>query len=562
MKLKPIVSLSILICLLATAGSFAQPVQSLQGFELVAQNEALALYLNERTVEFAVMDQASGRVWHSNPVDRDRKETVAGGTNKTMLGSQLTLTYFVANRQHQMDSYNDSIAHGQYQIHSIPGGFRIDYQLGRRWQDQDYLPLVISEERFDELILSKVTNARERRFFRDLYVLFELEEGYVDSDSISILGVDLDALLGEYGLKVHDSLRAADKRRLLQEYLVLIRDAKGYVGLGNVTPEDISGLYGTRTLMLRWNVREWDKEDAIELIKSVGYTPDDAVIDHEQYNVAPPYPDLRNFTVSVEYVLDGDSLVARIPGDSITYPSQVTDPATGEVVSYPLTSISLLNYFGASDTDSDGYMMIPDGSGALIYANNGKTAASPYNRRVYGTDYANQPIPEFSTVGLAQVHLPVFGLKDNDQAFLAIIEEGDAMARIEATVAGMRDSFNKVWASFDVMPQVRVLSRRGGGAHPPATPLAQYVPVPPLRGRYRRSLSVFDRGRRDVLRHGQALPGVPRGEARTFPRRARSRAPSDPRRRRWHRPGPACVWRSGQRRGTAHHLRPNTRDRP
>jgi len=104
-----------------------------------------------------------------------------------------------------------------------------------------------------------------------------------------------------------------------------------------------------------------------------------------------------------------------------------------------------LPYFGASDSNSDGYLFIPDGSGALIYANNGKTTAQPYNRRVYGTDYAMQPTAEFSTVELAQIHLPVFGIKDNDQAFLAVIENGDAIARIEATVYGMRDSFNRVW---------------------------------------------------------------------------------------------------------------------
>lgn len=459
---KPSARLSLFICLFAAAAASAQTpegldgLEGLEGFELVAETDSLALYLNEETVEFAVEHRESGRVWRSNPYDRDRRETVAGGTNKRMLNAQLTLTYYAANRQFVLDSYNDSVAHGQYEIHRIPGGFRIDFEFGRRWQDQQYLPIMISEDRFEELILSKIPNNRDRDFVRGLYILFELEEGYVDSDSFSILGVDLDALWGDYGLRVHESLRAADKRRLFQEYLVQIRDAKGYLGLGDVTREDISGLFGTRALMLRWNAREWDKEDAIELIKQAGYTPDDAVIDHEQFGIAPPYPNLRNFSVSVEFVLDGDTFVARIPTDRIRYPHQVTDPATGEVVTYPLTSIGLLNYFGAAYTDSEGYMLIPDGTGALIYNNNGKADATPYNRRVYGTDFAQQPIPEFSTVQLGQIHLPVYGLKDGDQAFLAVIEEGDAMARIEATVAGMRDSYNKVWASFEYIPQVRV----------------------------------------------------------------------------------------------------------
>ena len=48
--------------------------ESLAGFDLVAENEALALFLNEETVEFAVLHKESGRVWHSNPHDRQRKE--------------------------------------------------------------------------------------------------------------------------------------------------------------------------------------------------------------------------------------------------------------------------------------------------------------------------------------------------------------------------------------------------------------------------------------------------------------------------------------------------------
>lgn len=456
MRIGTCLFLLFLISGVATAAADALAAETLDGFSVVAENDWLTLYLNEKTVEFAVLEKASGVVWHSNPPDRDRKETVARGVNKAMLNSQLVITFFMANRQYQMDSYNDSVLHDQYSIHPIPNGFRVDYQIGRQWQDEQYLPVIISEERFNELILSRIERARDRNFIRSQYILFELERGYVDADSFSILGVDLDALLGEYGFKVHDNVRATDKRRALQEYLIRVRDAKKYTSLSQVTTEDIQGLFDTPTLMLRWDVKEWDKEALWELAKEVGYTPEQVAQDHESYNIDPPYPDLRSFKVSVEYFLDGDTLVARIPGESISYPERVLDPTTGNLVTFPLTSISLLNYFGASDNASDGYIFVPDGSGALIDANNGKTTVPPYTARIYGRDYASQAAAEYSTVDLQQVYLPVFGLKDGDRAFLAVVEEGDGMARIEAMVSGMRDSFNKAWASFDVLPQVRV----------------------------------------------------------------------------------------------------------
>ena len=229
----------------------------------------------------------------------------------------------------------------------------------------------------------------------------------------------------------------------------MIRDANGYLGLGNVTPEDISGLFGTpRYLMLRWNVREWDKEDAIELIKQTGYTPEDAVVDHEQFEVAPPTPTCE-ISRSPSSRLRWRQLGSEDPGDRIEYPAQVIDPVTGEMVSYPLATISLLNYFGAAYTDSNGYILVPDGSGALIYTNNGKTDASLYNRRVYGTDYAQQPIPEFTTVELGQrCTSPSLVSKITTRHFWRSSKR-EMPSPDRSGSRSMRDSYNKVWASFD-----------------------------------------------------------------------------------------------------------------
>lgn len=446
------------VILTCAAGSLAHV---LPGFSMAAENEYLQLYLNEELVEFAVVDKASGDIWFSNPPDRQEKETVVGGTNKLRLNSQLTLTYYVSNQQRQMDSYNDSVLIGQYEIRPIPNGFRVNYDIGKKWLDTDYMPLIITEERFNAL-LDRMESEADQKFLRKQYALFTLEEGFQDTDEFSILGVDLPSLLGDYGFKVGESFRANDKRRLLQEYLVLLRDGQGYDALGQVTQEDISPAFGTPTLMFRWNVMQWDRDRVMQMFKEYGYTPEDVAHDHLMYGATPPYPNLRNFQVSVEYTIDGPSLVARIPGESVVWPEKVYDPVEDDNVSYPLTQISLLSYFGASDRDAEGYILLPDGSGALVYANNGKANVTPYTRSVYGRDLAAGPIAEYSSSLKDQIYLPVFGLKDGDKAFFAIIEEGDAMASVQATVSGMRDSFNKAWCSFDFIPQARVYMESEG----------------------------------------------------------------------------------------------------
>jgi len=58
----------------------------------------------------------TGAVWFSNPPGRDKQETLARGASKSRLSSQLVLTYYYANQQQQMDSFNDSVAYGQYEI--------------------------------------------------------------------------------------------------------------------------------------------------------------------------------------------------------------------------------------------------------------------------------------------------------------------------------------------------------------------------------------------------------------------------------------------------------------
>lgn len=443
------------LSLLAVSAAGANSIPS--GFELVSESDHAELYMKWETAEIALRTKSDGAVWFSNPPDRVTMETLTRGAAKDKLLAQIVISYYSMNQKLEMDSYNDCIKHGQFEIAPIPGGVRVDYELGRRWQDEDCVPQMISEERFNNLVLANIESEKDRKYVRDQYILFTLEEGYVDADEFSIFGVDLDALLGPYGLKVGETgMRATDKRRVLQEYLVRIRDTHGYTGLGEIKTEDIEVAFGVPVLMQKWTLMPWDTQALVEHFKGAGYTPEDAQIDHEMVGISPPWPDLRNFKISVEYVLDGADLVARIPSGSVTYPVEVYDPKVERVMSYPLTSISLLPYFGAANTNSEGYILVPEGPGALVYLNNGKTTVETYGRRVYGRDYSTMPVTEYATTLKGQIHLPVYGLKNGDNAFLAIIEDGDALAQIAAVVAGMRDSYNRVWATFDFIPSARV----------------------------------------------------------------------------------------------------------
>ena len=182
------------------------------------------------------------------------------------------------------------------------------------------------------------------------YAMFTVEPGYVDPDNISILGVDLEALLGITHPCRRTSVQATDKRRLIQEYIKAVQEYKGYAALGGVKTEDIAYAFDRTTLMRKWNVMVWDEETLIQLLKDSGYSPDRVIEEHLKYNVTPPEKNLRIFRVAIEYVIDGGELVVRVPSEDVVYPKDVYDAATKKRVTYPLTTIAVLPYFGAANS--------------------------------------------------------------------------------------------------------------------------------------------------------------------------------------------------------------------
>lgn len=116
---------------------------------------------------------------------------------------------------------------------------------------------------------------------------------------------------------------------------------------------------------------------------------------------------------------------------------------------FRLVNISLLPFFGAGGPEDEGYMFIPDGSGALIHLNNRKSHYKSYNERVFGGDQALTVTGQ--TAVKQDIKLPVYGLKSNDGAFLAVIHQGAYQAGIAAEVGGKNNQYNNVYSYLNVM---------------------------------------------------------------------------------------------------------------
>lgn len=140
--------------------------------------------------------------------------------------------------------------------------------------------------------------------------------------------------------------------------------------------------------------------------------------------------------IPVEYVLEEDGLRASI----------VVDEIVEGTLGYYLTEVSLLPYFAATLAGSDGYFLVPDGSGALIYHDNEKGTYGAYKQAIYSRDAAM--IVESLTVQDQAARLPVFGMKSNDYGYLAVVDAGDGVATVNAMTSGNITSYNNAYVSF------------------------------------------------------------------------------------------------------------------
>ena len=124
---------------------------------------------------------------------------------------------------------------------------------------------------------------------------------------------------------------------------------------------------------------------------------------------------------------------------------------TGEIVEenperFILSSVRLLPYFGCAAESDAGYVFVPDGQGALMYVNNGKGNMQEYRAAVYGENGAVTRM--FSAANAYAASLPVFGIKRNDAAFLAVITKGENAAYINAMPAFRDTSYTNAWAEY------------------------------------------------------------------------------------------------------------------
>ncbi|MFD0717352.1 DUF5696 domain-containing protein [Paenibacillus sp. GCM10027626] len=162
--------------------------------------------------------------------------------------------------------------------------------------------------------------------------------------------------------------------------------------------------------------------------------------------------------IAVDYYLREDHLevdvpryMIREPDDSKVAGQVSTEAAAGKT--RKIVGYNVLPFFGAAQKDSvrQGYLMVPDGPGALIRFDGHKKYNLAFSGRVYGSDlsYANQ-FDSSLRADLAQsmVVYPAFGINRGDASMLAVIHSGESEAEIVGNPAGVNTSFYSAYPHF------------------------------------------------------------------------------------------------------------------
>ncbi|MFW6256668.1 MAG: DUF5696 domain-containing protein [Bacillota bacterium] len=443
-KYYPGIIFLVLLLFITTAAGISAEIP--ENYELKAQNRYLGLYINEEDTTVALQRKDNKDVWFTNPDDWEEKEEIAGGSTKNRLGANLFLSYFTPRDQERnFDSYNDSIAYDQFEIETVDKGIRVVYTLGEEWNDDDYMPLIVAKESFTSGVLDELEES-ERDELVDQYALLTVEE-VEDSDE-----ENEDLLAGKYRLQTADGDDPSTTNyNMFIDHLLNQKD--NLEDEDEIAEDDIEPFVGEEFYILnkrKGDILEWVKGDLIKYIQKAGFTPEDVQKNYVQFGLKPDEPNVRVFRIPLEYRLDGEDLLVRVPVSEIEYPSNVFDDL-GQKVSYPPYRLSVLPFFGAAHLDEDGYLLLPDGSGTLINFNNGKTSSPAYHSRIYGRDYAVD-LQETRNRMDQQAYLPVFGINRQNKGLFSIIEEGDSLAGVRADIAESRYSFNYAYPEFTIMP--------------------------------------------------------------------------------------------------------------
>ena len=350
---------------------------------LVMETDELLFTMDPTTTYFTITQKSTGKVW-SSYIEDANTDSKALKNEKGKMQSNVLLSYAVTTGLETVyDSKTYSVDKGVYQVEQGEDGTIKLFYSLGNIEREYQIPIVIRVADLDAL--KEQLDKKTQDLVRDVYKKYDINN-----------------------LKPSDN-----KEELLENYPILATEP----------------IY-----VLRDNTKENRKvqlEAAFEEIYSYEQYLADRELDNSSSTSENPV-----FNLEMDFRLEGGDMVVEIPFDSIEY-----DPST------PVYNVTPLPYFGAGSKTDTGFLFVPEGGGALINYNNGKTAQSDYYANVYGWD---MDVRREYVIHNTRAYFNVFGQACGDSSYICIMEDGSSYASVKAFVGGRTNDYNYVDAMYQL----------------------------------------------------------------------------------------------------------------
>ncbi len=352
---------------------------------LSLENDELLFEMDTATTQFALTVKDSGKVWYSNPQDVS-SDALALSNEKNKLNSTMILTH--TNQEGADLVYNNyaySIENQVYDIESGDDYIKVTYSIGEIEREFTIPPVVTVD------------------------MLNEYKANWEKSDYVMVTD-----FYKKYDIKKLSKADKEIKDELVARYPLM-------------ETEVIYTVRDTATVAIKTKLEG--------VFAKYGYT-------YEQYqedkkmDTGSTSTDKPVFNIPMIYRLDGGDLTVEIPYDEIEY-----------LEDHPIYYICVLPYFGAAGKNDEGYLLVPEGGGAVIDFNNGRTGQNAYYSNVYGWDMA---LDRLYVVNETKSDFAMFAEAMGDDSFLCILEDSKSYASVQADVSGKTHSYNFVNAQYTI----------------------------------------------------------------------------------------------------------------
>ena len=350
--------------------------------EVVLENDNTLLRFEVSTTHFTVINKNGGTTFNSIP-NENITSVPSGDISK--LSSEMSISYYDSDSMEStMFSSANSVSFNAYEVKTDGKAVRVYYTF-KKTETKTFVPVAFTQESFEQKILENLSSGQQRRL--KLYY------------------------------KLYDSGDTDSETKSMKEKHPCLNDTSMYV------------IYD--------GLSELNYQEVTQCMADASYTQDDYLVDAKELGLSDSALSLpAEFIVPVEYSLTNDGFVAKILSDKIKTISTL----------YTLTNVSLLEYLGSKKECDGGYILVPDGSGAIIDL--AEKAGSTYIQNVYGLDLA---VNRVKSAQIAQnATIPIFGFNRVDSGFLAIIIGAAEEASINAAVYGNSNLQSHAFARFNL----------------------------------------------------------------------------------------------------------------